>query len=69
MKKFKQITAIIGILALLSLYIVSFLLAVFGDADTTKLFNASAYATIGIPIFIWIMIWIAKVLSKFNKGG
>lgn len=69
MKKFKQIAAIIGIIALLSLYAVSFMLAIFGNADSEKLFNASVYATIAVPIFIWIMIWIAKLLSKFNKGG
>lgn len=66
MKKFKQIVAIIGIIALLSLYIISFVLAIFGGVDSAKLFNASVYATITIPIFIWVMIWIAKLLSKFN---
>ncbi|MDE5782191.1 MAG: hypothetical protein K2I03_12075 [Lachnospiraceae bacterium] len=67
MKKFKQIVAIIGVVALLSLYIVSFMLAILGNADSAKLFNASVYATIAIPIFIWIMIWVAKLLNKFNK--
>lgn len=64
MKKFKQIIAILGILALLGLYLTSFMLAVFGNENSAKMFNASVYATIAIPIFLWVMMWVAKLLQK-----
>lgn len=64
MKKFKQIIAILGILALLGLYLTSFMLAVFGNENSATMFNASVYATIAIPIFLWIMMWVAKLLQK-----
>lgn len=66
MKKFKQILAIIGIVALVGLYLTAFILAIFGNENSTKLFNASIYATIVIPIFIWIMIWVADLIKKLK---
>lgn len=66
MKKYKQVVAIVGIVLLVLMYIVCFILAIFVKGYTVKWFNVSAISNIIIPIFIWVSIWIAKLLSK-NK--
>lgn len=66
MKNFKRIFAVIGILLLVSLYVVTFLLAVFGKgAVAGRLFVASAVSTIIVPIFLWVFVKMIPDLIKF----
>lgn len=59
-KKIKQIAAIIIILLLLSLYIITFVFALTDSPNSGRLFQASLFATIGIPILLWIWLSLYK---------
>ncbi|MDD3173316.1 MAG: hypothetical protein PHF63_06600 [Herbinix sp.] len=66
MKKVKQIAAIIGIIFLVSLYIITFISAFFTTKYTNGLFLASLFSTFVIPVMIYGYMLIYKLLSKRN---
>ena len=68
MKKTKRILAIIGILLLVSLYVVTLVLALTDDPNTMAVFRASLYCTFLIPVLIWAYTFIYKLL-KNNYGN
>lgn len=57
MKK-KQIAAWICILLLISLYVTTFIVALLDFPGQGALFQACLIATIGLPILLWIYIWL-----------
>lgn len=67
MKKFKQISAIIGIVLLVGLYVCAFVLSFINNPQASKWFGAAIYSTIVIPIFLWAVIMITKFLKGLNK--
>lgn len=52
MQKVKRISAIIGIILILSMYILSFIAAIFATEKAPGLFLASIFSTLAIPILI-----------------
>ncbi len=66
MNKGKQILAIIGIIILVSLYIVTLIAACFASEASSGLFLACIYATIVIPVLIWLYQLFYKITHK-NK--
>lgn len=52
MQKVKRISAIIGIILVLSMYILSFVAAIFATEKAPGLFLASIFSTLVIPILI-----------------
>lgn len=68
MKKVKQILAIIGIVLLVSLYVITLVLALTDDPNTMTVFRASLYCTFLIPVLIWAYTFIYKLL-KDNYGS
>lgn len=61
----KQVVAIIGIVLLLSLYILSLVMAFLDTSDSGKWFGLSLIATIIVPILIWIYTWLyGKMTGK-----
>lgn len=68
MKKIKQVLAIIGILLLISLYVITFVLALTDDPNTMTAFRASLYCTFLVPVLIWVYTFIYKLL-KNNYGS
>ena len=67
MKKVKRILAIIGIVLLVSLYVITIILALTDDPSTMNAFRASVYCTVLIPVLIWAYTFIYKLL-KNNYG-
>ncbi len=67
MKKVKRLLAIIGILLLVSMYILTLMLALTDDPNTMNAFRASIYCTVLIPVLIWAYTFIYKLL-KNNYG-
>ncbi len=67
MKKVKRLLAIIGILLLVSMYILTLVLALTDDPNTMNAFRASIYCTVLIPVLIWAYTFIYKLL-KNNYG-
>ena len=68
MKKTRQILAIIGIVLLLSMYIVCFVLALTGKHEATALFKAALGATIAVPIMLYAFLMLLKVFPMFVKN-
>lgn len=64
MKKAKQITAIAGIILLLSLYVVSLISAIAAKPYANSLFTASLFCTIVIPVVIYGFMVIYKAVHK-----
>ena len=67
MKKVKRILAIIGIVLLVSLYVITIILALTDDPNTMNAFRASVYCTFLVPVLIWAYTFIYKLL-KNNYG-
>ena len=63
--KKQRIAAIIGIVLLVLLYIVTLIAAIFNFDGSGRLFQACLFATIGVPLLLWIYIWLyGKVKGK-----
>lgn len=63
--KTKQIAAILCIILLVLLYVATLVIALLDFPGSDKLFGACIIATIGLPILLWIYIWLfGKVTSR-----
>lgn len=63
MKKLKQITALIGVIALVALYVSTLVLALIGSAEAINLLKAAVYATIVLPVLLWAYSFIYRLLK------
>ena len=68
MKKIKQSFAIIGVLFLVSLYLLTIVAALTASPNSSGLFAASIYATIVIPVLLWAYSLFYKILNKKNSN-
>lgn len=59
---FKQILAIFAVVIILALYITTFVLAVMGK-EYHDMFLISLYTTVCVPVFLYIVIWLRRVLK------
>lgn len=63
--KKQRIAAMTGVVLLVLLYLATLLCAVFNFDGTGRMFAACMYATIGLPILLWIYIGLyGKVTHK-----
>lgn len=60
----KQIAALICVVLLVSMYLITFLVACLGGADSGRLFAACLTATIGLPIILWLFLWFYGLMKK-----
>lgn len=67
MNKVKRVAAIIGVILILSLYILSLVSAFFAKQYSSGLFAASVFSTIVIPILIWWFITVYKWVHRNDK--
>lgn len=63
-KKTKQVLAILAIVILLGLYIATFIFALIDSPNSGRMFQACLFATIGVPLLLWIYMWGYGVLTK-----
>ena len=68
MKKTRRILALIGIILLLSMYLVCFILAIVGRHEATTLFRAALGATIAVPIVLYAFMMLLKVFPMFSRN-
>lgn len=69
--KAKRIGAIIGIIAILSLYVMSFIIGIFFSDEYPELFMASVFLAVIIPIIIYCFIAVYRYVHKkaeYNKS-
>jgi amino acid permease len=63
-KKIKQIAAIVGIVLLLSMYVISFIVSFFATEAAPGLFLACVFSTVVIPIMIYMFIAVYKYVHR-----
>lgn len=61
--KGKQIAAICCIIILVGFYIATLVAAVFDFPDSERLFAACLFATVALPILLWIYMWLYKKVA------
>lgn len=68
--KSKQIAAILCIVLLVLLYVATLVVSLLDFPGSDRLFGACILATIGLPILLWIYIWLyGKVTGKRTITG
>lgn len=65
MKKTRRVLAWIGLAVILAMYVISFVCAILATPNRKELFVASAFCTIAVPIFIYIILMFLR-LNKRN---
>ena len=60
----KQIAAMAGVVLLVLLYVVTLFAAIFGSKAADSLFQLCLFATIALPLVLWIYIWIFGRLTN-----
>lgn len=69
MKRLRQITAILGIVLLLGMYISTLIFAILDLPDKQGLLMASIYCTVAVPILLFAMGLVAKVLRERTEDS
>ena len=64
MKKTRQILAIIGIIILVGMYIATIICALSANENFMSMLMASIYASAVIPVLIWAITFIYKLVKK-----
>lgn len=64
----KRILAIIGVVIIVGLYVATLIFGIVVNAsETTRmLFRAALISTVLVPVFLYVIIWLHKVLSKYG---
>ncbi|MGN0131654.1 MAG: hypothetical protein ACI4AA_04360 [Lachnospiraceae bacterium] len=62
--KKQRIAALCGIILLAALYLFTLIAAIFDFDGTGNLLSACLFATIAIPILIWVYIWMYGVWTQ-----
>lgn len=66
-KKVKRISAIVGIVLIISMYVISLISALFASKAAPGLFLTSIFSTVVIPIMIYAFIATYKYVHKNDK--
>ena len=64
----KRIAALIGVVILVSMYVISLIFAILAKPEAMSLFMGSLACTIFIPIAIYVYIWLYNLLYKKKDG-
>ncbi len=65
MKKVRRIIALVGVIALVALYVSTLVLAIIGSEQTMTMFWADIFATIVLPVLIWAYTFIYNLVKKY----
>ncbi len=64
--KFKRFNALLAIIIIVLLYLTTLILAILNNEYTQKFFFASLFASVFIPVMLYLIMWIAKVFRSYN---
>lgn len=67
MKKAKQIAAIIAIVLLVGMYVLTLILALIDHSETQAMLKASLYATMVIPVMLYLFIFLTKMFKDKSQ--
>lgn len=60
----KQVVAMAGVILLVSIYIITLLVAIFNPGESGNYFQICLVSTIAVPILIWIYVWMYGKLTN-----
>ena len=60
----KQVAAMICVVLLVGLYVATLIVALLDFPGWDRLFQACLVATIGLPILLWIYIWLYQQIRE-----
>lgn len=64
MRKTRQILAILGIIILVGMYVATLICALSANENFMSMLMASIYASAVIPVLIWAITFIYKLVKK-----
>lgn len=64
----KQIAAMICVVLLVGMYVATLIVALLDFSGWDRLFQACLVATIGLPILLWIYIWLYKQVKEKKEN-
>ncbi|MCI8504856.1 MAG: hypothetical protein HFI67_01540 [Lachnospiraceae bacterium] len=67
MKKFKQILCILGALLLAGIYVCTLIFSITDQTQAKSWLNASLYASVAVPVFLYAFFLITKLLDRRKK--
>ncbi|MCI8465739.1 MAG: hypothetical protein HFI63_07780 [Lachnospiraceae bacterium] len=67
MKKLKRIVCILGALSLVGIYVCTLIFSFTDKTQAKSWFNASLYASVVIPVFLYAFLLITKQLDRRTK--
>lgn len=59
----RQVVALVGILLLALLYIAALIVAIFDSSESGRWFMICIFATVAVPILLWIYVWMYGKLT------
>lgn len=68
MNRIRKILAWAGIILLAALYLTTFFLGIFGSPRTTDLLKACVVLTVVVPVLLYAMMMLAKILRRDAQG-
>ncbi len=68
MKKLTRISAIIGVILLLSIYVITLVSSFVDSPFAHSLFKASLFSTFAIPVFIYGMMLVYRLIKEKNDN-
>ena len=66
-RKIKRILALLGIIIVVGLYLATLILAVTGSEHTMGLLMATLFASIAVPVFIYVVQLAMKAFQKKSE--
>ena len=67
-KRMKRILAIAGLILLAAVYLTTFILGFTGAAETKDLLMACIICTVIIPVLMYAMLMITRILSREDES-
>ncbi|HJA92251.1 MAG TPA: hypothetical protein H9717_03920 [Candidatus Eisenbergiella merdipullorum] len=64
----KQVAAMVCIVLLVGMYVATLIVALLDFPGSDRLFQACLVATIGLPILLWIYIWLYQKVKEKKDG-
>lgn len=68
MKTIKRVLAIMGVVLLLSIYIITFVSAVIDSPHARILFEVSVVCTIAVPVFLYGVILVYRLVKSRSEN-
>ncbi|NLC04575.1 MAG: hypothetical protein GX787_09905 [Tissierellia bacterium] len=68
MKKLTKVTAIIGVVLLISIYVITLVSSLMNSPFAHSLFKASLFSSFAIPVFLYAVMLVYRLLKKRNDN-